>query len=64
MVKYAQAWQANPKEDLRMISCLSRDYENTQAMTFGEAPEFQDILDLNVRIEDALNVEGAKTIDV
>ena len=40
-----------------MISRLSRDYENTQAMIFGEAPEFQDILDSIGRIEDVLNAK-------
>ncbi len=38
-----------------MISRLSQDYENTQAMIFGEAPEFKDILNSIGQIEDALN---------
>lgn len=40
-----------------MISRLSRDYENTQAMIFGEAPAFIDILESIGRIEDVLNVK-------
>lgn len=41
----------------KMISRLARDYENTQAMIFGEAPEFKDILDSIGKIEDVLNSE-------
>ena len=40
-----------------MLSRLLHDYENTQAMIFGEAPEFNDILDSIGQIEDALNKE-------
>ena len=38
-----------------MINRLSQDYENTQAMIFGEAPEFKDILNSIALIEDVLN---------
>lgn len=38
-----------------MINRLSQDYENTQAMIFGEAPEFKDILNSIGQIEGALN---------
>lgn len=40
-----------------MINRLSRDYDNTRAMIFGEAPEFNKILESIGRIEDALNTE-------
>lgn len=38
-----------------MVSRLSRDYENTRAMIFGDAPEFRDILDSIEEIEAILN---------
>lgn len=40
-----------------MISCLSQNYENTQAMMFGDTPELKDILDSIGLFEDALNSE-------
>ena len=38
-----------------MTDRLARDYENTKAMIFCEAPDFDDILNSIGRIEDALN---------
>lgn len=38
-----------------MVRRLSRDYENTRAMIFGDAPEFRDILDSIEEIEAILN---------
>ena len=41
-----------------MIDALSRDYANTTAMIFGEAPAFEAILASADRIEQALNSSG------
>lgn len=38
-----------------MIDRLARDYENTQAMIFGDAPDFGEILSSIAEIEDGLN---------
>ncbi len=38
-----------------MIDRLARDYDNTQAMIFGDAPDFADILSSIGEIEDRLN---------
>ncbi len=37
-----------------MIDRLARDYDNTRAMIFGDAPNFDDILLSIGRIEDGL----------
>ena len=38
-----------------MIESLARDYENTQVMIFGDAPDFGDILSSIGQIENSLN---------
>ncbi|MCY3983867.1 MAG: nucleotidyl transferase AbiEii/AbiGii toxin family protein [Roseovarius sp.] len=38
-----------------MIDRLARDYDNTRAMIFGEAPRFQDVLNSVEKIEGQLN---------
>jgi len=41
-----------------MIERLHRDYDNTRAMIFGIAPEFEQILTSIGQIEDRLNASG------
>ena len=38
-----------------MIDRLARDYENTRAMIFGEAPRFENVLKSIEKIEGQLN---------
>ncbi len=38
-----------------MIDRLARDYDNTKAMIFGDAPDFEDILSSIGELEDNLN---------
>lgn len=41
-----------------MIERLARDYDNTRAMIFGDAPDFDDILSSIGEIEDRLNTDA------
>ena len=43
------------RPDGGMIDRLARDYDNTRAMIFGDAPDFEDILSSIREIEDRLN---------
>lgn len=45
-----------------MVEALSRDYANTTAMIFGEAPAFDEILESVNQMQRALNHKGASTL--